>query len=148
MPKKHLLLLHILHQSIYLIVWITTNWKILKELGLSNHLTCLLWNQYAGQEVTVRTRHGTIDWFKIGKGVHQGYIIYCYSTYLTICRVHHAKCRAGCITSWDQDCQEKQPQICRWYHSDGRKQRGTKESLDGGEKREWKSWLKTQYSKN
>ena len=50
-------------------------WKILKEMGTPDHLTCLLRNLYAGQETTVRTRHGTADWFKIGKGVHQGSIL-------------------------------------------------------------------------
>ena len=53
-----------------LTVWITRNWKILKEMGLPDHLTCLLRNLYAGQEATVRTGHGTTDWFQIGKGVH------------------------------------------------------------------------------
>ena len=47
-------------------------WKILKEIGVSDHLTCLLRNLYAGQEGTVRTGHGTTDWFQIGKGVRQG----------------------------------------------------------------------------
>src|SRR5574341_907717 len=47
-------------------------WKILKEMGIPDHLTCFLRNQYAGQEATVRTGHGTTDWFRIGKGVHQG----------------------------------------------------------------------------
>ena len=47
-------------------------WKILKEMGIPDHLTCLLKNLYAGQEETVRTRHGTKDWFQIGKEVHQG----------------------------------------------------------------------------
>ena len=56
-----------------LTVWITTNWKILKEMGIPDHLTCHLRNLYAGQEVTVRTRHGTKDWFKTGK--HQGCIL-------------------------------------------------------------------------
>ena len=50
-------------------------WKILKEMGTSDHLTCLLRNLYAGQEATVRTGHGTMDCFKIGKGVHQGCIL-------------------------------------------------------------------------
>ena len=50
-------------------------WKILKEMGVPNHLTCLLRNLYAGQEATVRTGHGTTDWFQIGKGVHQGCIL-------------------------------------------------------------------------
>ena len=50
-------------------------WKILKEMGIPDHLTCFLINMYAGQEATVRTGHGTTDWFQIGKGVHQGYIL-------------------------------------------------------------------------
>ena len=50
-------------------------WKILKEMGLPDHLTCLLRNLYTEQEATVRTKHGTIDWFQIGKGVHQGCIL-------------------------------------------------------------------------
>ena len=49
-------------------------WKILKEMGIPDHLTCLLRNLYAGQEATVRAGHGTADWFQIGKGVHQGWI--------------------------------------------------------------------------
>ena len=48
-----------------------TNWKILKEMGIRDHLTCLLRNLYAGQEATVRTGHRTTDWLQIGKGVHQ-----------------------------------------------------------------------------
>ena len=50
-------------------------WKILQEMGIPDHLTCLLRNLNAGQEATVRTRHGTTDWFQIGKGVHQGCIL-------------------------------------------------------------------------
>ena len=50
-------------------------WKILKEMGIPEHLTCLLRNLYAGQEATVRTGHGTTDWFQPGKGVHQGCIL-------------------------------------------------------------------------
>ena len=50
-------------------------WKILKEMGIPDHLTCHLRNLYAGQEATVRTGHGTTDWFQIGKGVHQGCIL-------------------------------------------------------------------------
>ena len=56
-------------------VWITINWKILQEMGIPDRLTCLLRNPYAGQEATVRTGHGTTDWFQIGKGVHQGCIL-------------------------------------------------------------------------
>ena len=63
-------------------VWITINWKILKEMGLPDHLTCLLRNLYAGQEATVRTGHGTMDWSQTGKGVLQGpaYLTYIQST--------------------------------------------------------------------
>ena len=50
-------------------------WKILKEMGIPDHLTCLLRNRYAGQKATVRTGHGTTDWFQIGKGVRQGCIL-------------------------------------------------------------------------
>ena len=55
-----------------LTVWITANWKILKEMGIPDHLNCLLRKLYAGQEATVRTGHGTTDWSQIGKGVCQG----------------------------------------------------------------------------
>ena len=55
-----------------LTVWIPTNWKILKEMGIPGHLTCLLRNLYAGQEAT---GHGKSDWFQIGKGVRQGCIL-------------------------------------------------------------------------
>ena len=58
-----------------LTLWTTTKWKILKEMGITDHLTCLLRNLYAGQEVTVRTGHGTTDWFQIRKGVSQGCIL-------------------------------------------------------------------------
>ena len=58
-----------------LTVRITINWKILKEIGIPDHLICLLRNLYAGQEATVRSGHGTTDWFKTGKGVRQGSIL-------------------------------------------------------------------------
>ena len=73
-PEKHLLLLYWLSQSLWL--WITTNCgKFFEEMGIPDHLTCFLRNLYAGQEATVRTRHGTTDWFQIRKGVHQGCIL-------------------------------------------------------------------------
>ena len=58
-----------------LIVWTTTNYGKFLEMGIPDHITCLLRKQYASQEATVRTGHGTTDWFKIGKGVHQGCIL-------------------------------------------------------------------------
>ena len=85
-PEKHLLL-YWLHQSLWLcgsqqtlkflreIIKEILKWKILKAMGIPNHLTCLLRYLYAGQEETVRTRRGTTDWFQIGKGVRQGCIL-------------------------------------------------------------------------
>ena len=64
-----------------LTVWITTNWKILKETGIRDHLTCLLRNLYAGQEATVRSGHGTTDWFQIGKEYIKA--VYCHPAYVT-----------------------------------------------------------------
>ena len=61
-------------------VWITTDLKILQEMGIPDHLTCLLRNLYAGQEGTVRTGHETTHWFQIGKGVKA---VYCHPAYLT-----------------------------------------------------------------
>ena len=63
--------------------WVDHNklWKILKEMGIPDHLICLLRKLYAGQEATVRTGHGTTDWFQIGKGVRQA--VYCHPDYLT-----------------------------------------------------------------
>ena len=88
-----------------------------------------------------------MNWFKIGKGV-------CQSCVLSPCLFnlyaeYHVKCQAGWITSWNQDCWEKyqQPQICRWYHSNGRKCRGTEEPLDEGIKGELKAGLKLKIQK-
>ena len=110
-----------------LTVWITTNCG--KFLRRWEYQTCLLTNLYAGQEAKVRTGHGTMVWFKIGRRICRG----------CMCKVHHVKCKAGWLTNWNQDCQEKyqQPQIHRWCHSNGRKRRGTKEPLDKGER-----WVK------
>ena len=73
-PEKHLLLLYWLHQSL----WLCGSQQTVdnsKEMGIPEHLTCLLRNLYAGQEATVRIGHGTTDWFPIGKGVRQGCIL-------------------------------------------------------------------------
>ena len=72
--EKHLLLLHWLCQSLDCMDH-NKLWKVLQEMGTPDHLTCLLRNLYAGQEASVRTGHGTTDWFKIGKGVHQDCIL-------------------------------------------------------------------------
>ena len=80
-------------------------WKILKEMGIPNHLICLLRNLYAGQEATVRTEHGTIDWFQIGKGVLQGCIS---SPCLFNFYAEYIMRNTGMDeTSWNQHCQEK-----------------------------------------
>ena len=67
-------------------------WKILKEMGIPDHLTCLLRNLYAGQEATVKTGHGTTDWIQIGKGVHRGCIL---SPYLINLHAEHIMRNAG-----------------------------------------------------
>ena len=66
-------------------------WKILQEMGILDHLTCLLRNPYAGQDATVRAEHGTTDWFQIGKGVCQGCLLSPCLFNLYADRVHHEK---------------------------------------------------------
>ena len=85
---------------------------------------------------------------KLGRSMTRLYIVTLFI--LLICRVHHEKCQAGWLISWNQGCWEKyqQPQICKWYHPNGRKWRETKEPLDESERGEWKNWLKTQHSEN
>ena len=102
-PEKHILLLYWLKP---LSVWITTNCGKFLEMGIPDHLTCLLRNLYAGQEATVRTSHGTMDWFQIEKEVHIGGILppYLFNLY----EENHARCWAGWGTSWNQHCWEKQ----------------------------------------
>ena len=107
-------------------------------MGIPDHLTWLLRNLYAGQEATLRTRHGTIDWFQIEKGVCQGYIL--SPCWFNFCAEDIWEMSAGWNTSWNQDCWEKyqQSQICRWHYPYGRKRRRTKEPLDESEGGEWK----------
>ena len=64
-----------------LTVWITTNWRILKDMGVPDHLICLVRNLYVGQEGTVRTGHETTDWFKMGKEYNK--VVYCHLVHLT-----------------------------------------------------------------
>ena len=83
-------------------------WKILKEMEIPDHLTCLMRNLYADQEATVRTGHGTTDWFQIGKGVHQGCILSpclfnLYAEYI----MRNAGLEEAQKKHWNQDCLEK-----------------------------------------
>ena len=121
-------------------------WKILKEMGIPDHLTCLLRNLYAGQEATVKTGHGTTDWFRIGKGVRQGYLLSpclfnLYAEYITQ-NAGLDESQAGITTAG------RNINHLRCYHSNGRKQRRIKEPLYESERVEWKSWLKAQHSEN
>ena len=115
-------------------------WKIFKEMGVPDHL---LRNLYAGQEATVRTRHETMVWFKIGKGVRQGYILspylfYLYAEYIIIWNARldeaQARLRLPGEISISSDIQMTLPY--------GRKWRGTEEPLDESERGEWKAGLK------
>ena len=124
-------------------------WKILKEMGIPDHLTCLLRNLYACQEATVRTGHRTTDSFQIGKGVCQGCI-------LSPCLFNlHAKYIMRNIGLEETQARIK---IARRninnlrYAGDttlmAEKRRRIEEPLDESERQEWKSWLKTQHSEN
>ena len=100
-----------------LTVWITRNWKILKKMGIPDHLTCLLRNLYAGQEATVRTGHGTTDWFQIGKGVCQGCLLSpclfnLYAEYI----MRNAGLDEAQVRIKIARRTINKPQICRWHH--------------------------------
>ena len=117
-------------------------------MGISDHLTCILWNLLAGQEAAIRTRHGPMDWLQIRKGVHQA--VYCHPAYLTY--MQSISCE---MPGWMQHKLESRllgeilvTSDMRWHHHEGRKWRGITEPLDEGERGEWKSWLKTQPSEN
>ena len=124
-------------------------WKIPKEMGIPDHLTCLLRKLYAGQQITVRTGHGTTDWFQIGKGVWQGCIL---SPCLFNLYAEYIMRNAGLEEEQSgikvAGRNISKPQICRWHHPYGIKWRRTKESLDESERGEWKSWPKSQHSEN
>ena len=130
-------------------------WKISQETRIPGDLTCLLINLYVGQEATVRTKHGTMDWFKIGKRVCQGCtlspcLFNLHAEYIMWNAKLYETFQTRWSTSWNQDCQEtyQQTQICRRHHPYGRKWRGTKEPIDESKRGEWKSWLKPQHSIN
>ena len=123
-------------------------WKILKEMGIPDHLICLLRNLYAGQEATVRTGHGTTDWFQIGKGVHQGCILSpclfnLYAEY--IMRNAGLEETQAAITIAGRNINNLR------YADDTTLMAETEEELKSllmKERGEWKSWLKAQHSEN
>ena len=123
-------------------------WKILQEMGITDHLTCLLWNLYAGQKAAVRTGHGTTDWFQIGKGVCQDCILLpclfnLYAEYI-LRNAGLDEAQAGIKVAR----RNINNVICRGHHPYGRKWRRTEESLDESERVEWKIWLIDQHSEN
>ena len=117
-------------------------------MGIADHLTCLLRNLYAGQEATVRTGHGTTDWFQIEKGIRQGCILSpclfnLYAEYImrnagleeTQVGIKISRRNINNLT-----CADDTNLVEKW--------RGTKKPLDESERGEWKSWLKAQHSEN
>ena len=126
-----------------LTMWITANCgKFLKEMGISGHLTCLLRNLYASQEATVRTGHGTVDWFKTGKGVCLGCILSpclfnLYAEYIILGQMQH-KLESRLPREITSDMQ--------MTPSFWQKSKEELKPLDESERGEWKSWLKTQHS--
>jgi len=142
--KKHLLLFHWLHQR--LCVDHNKLWKILEEMGIADDLTCLLRNLYAGQEATVRSRHGKMCWFQIGKGIRKVWILSpcLFNLYAaTPCETpglmkHKLESRLLGEISITSDTQMT-PLL--W-------QEAKKNPLNESEREEWKSWLKTQRLKN
>ena len=89
-----------------LTVWITTNWKIVKEMGIPDHLTCLLRNLYAGYKAVKQLEQTwKNELAPNGKGVHEGCIL--WPCLFNLCRVHSVRCWAGWSTSWNQACWER-----------------------------------------
>ena len=131
-----------------LTVWITTNWKIPNEMVIPDHLTCLLRNLYGGQEASIWTGHGTTDWFQIGKGVCQGCILSpclfdLYAEYI-MRNARLDEIQAGIKIA------RRNINNLR-YADDTTLMAESEEELKGllmKVKEEWKSWLKTQHSKN
>ena len=128
-----------------LTVGITTNCGKFWEMGIPDHLTCLLRNLYAGQEATVRTRHGKIDWFHIRKGVCQGYILspWLFNLYAGYFMQNEGWMKQK-VESRLQGELTSDMQMTPLMAESG----GTKEPLDESQRGEWKMWLKTQHSEN
>ena len=131
-----------------LTVWIMTNWKILQEMGIPDHLTCLLRNLYAGQEATIRTGHGTTDWFQIGKGVYQGCLL---SPCLFNLYAEYIMRTAGLDEAQD-GIKIAGRNINHLRYADDTtlvaKSEEELKSLDDSKRGERKSWLKAQHSEN
>ena len=144
--KKNLFLLYWLCQS--LCVDHNKLWKILKEIGIPDHLTCLLRNLYAGQEATVRTGHGTIDWFQTGKEVVNA--VYCHPDYLT-----HMQSTSWEMLGWKKHKLESRLQgeisitsVTQMTPPLWQKVKKNENISWWSERGERKSWLKTQDSEN
>ena len=124
-------------------------WKILQEIGIPDHLTCLLRNQYAGQEATVRTGHGTTDLFQIGKEVRQGCIL---SPCLFNLYAEYIIKNAG-LEETQAGIKIGGKNINNLRYADdtilmAESEEELKKPLDESERGEWKSWLKAQHSEN
>ena len=121
-------------------------WKILKDMGIPDHLTCLLRNLYAGQEATVRTRHGTTDWFQIGKGIRQHCILSpclfnLYAEYIMWnARLDEAQAEIKIAGRNTNNLRYADDTVLMAESGEELKR------LNESERGEWKSWLKTQHS--
>ena len=125
-------------------------WKVLQEMGIPDHLTCFLRNLYAGQEATVRTEHGTTDWFQIGKGVRQSCTLSpCSFNFYAECITPHAE-----LDGAQAGIKIARRNINNLRYADDTtlmakiEEELKSQPLDESERGEWKSWLKTQHSEN
>ena len=122
-------------------------WKTLQEMGIPDHLTCLLRNLYACQEAIVRTGHGTTDWFQIGKGVREGCVL---SPCLFNFYAEHIMRKAG-LEEAQAGIKIARRNINNLRYADDTTVMAKSEEekpLDESERREWKRWLKAQHSEN
>ena len=116
-------------------------WKILKEIKIPDHRTCFQGSMQPGQDAAVGIGQGIINWYKIGKEIHQGHIsIYCHPAYLTFVQSNSWK-----VTCWKKFKLETKllwkvwiTLVIRWQHTNGWKTLGTKETSDEGERGDWK----------
>ena len=147
-PEKQLLLLYWLCQA-FDCVDHNKLWKILQEMGIPDHLTCLLRNMYAGQEAAVRTRPGITDWFQIGKGVHQGCI---FSPCLFNFYAEYFMKNTGLDEAHAEIKSAGRNINNLRYADDTTLMAESKEELKSLlmklKRGEWKNWLKTKHSRN